>query len=84
MACSAEPFGEAPGSVWEQREGGEIIDKSLSCVFCRNRLGRKPGLGLASLNDFSRFWGTEAVPSCPECSPRVIRVGIVAQSIRVL
>ena len=58
------------------RRRGEIMARTFTVVSVgRTRQGRESGLGLASLNNFSRLWGIGADPSCLVPGPGMIRAG---------
>lgn len=58
--------GEAPGPVRRQRERGELQEITLLFLFLWEGTSdvMETELGLASLNNFSRFWGIGAIPGC--------------------
>lgn len=68
------PQREAPHWVIRWREREERWQKLL-LWFPQEGMGEagEVGLGLANLNNFSRLWGTRAVPGCLAPGPRVTR-----------
>lgn len=74
------PQGTTQGSPWvsqEAEEEGKIVNESLYFCFHEKKWARqgKTGLGLASLNNFSEFWGVRAVPSGAVLGPEIIVAG---------
>ena len=61
MQCYWGSAREAPGSVSEQTEKGELWPRPFVVSTERNGQGRVRSFEATSLNNFSGLWGTEAV-----------------------
>ena len=70
--------GEAPGRVRGQREQGNV-GKCLHYGFYGKE---QAGLGLTSLDNFSGFWAIGAAASFLVLDPGMIRIEIVAPSVK--
>ena len=62
------PHGEAPEESMAKTFFGGVLQEGMG------KAGYA-GLGLASLNNFSRLWGTGVPPSYPVPGPGVIKAG---------
>lgn len=76
MLCHGGPHGEAPGLFRNTGKGANLCARIFNVVFIGgNRQGRVSCLGMVSLNNFSRLWSIETVPSHLVPGSGVIRSG---------